>query len=105
MPKTYCFSISVSSVDSLLVDPSVTLQWETKSPQGHRPSGRGYHVAVLHDARIYVSGGYNGVDVFDDLWSLDLSAAAYLPQVVSGSNNPIQSPGLSDGSEEQRSEC
>ena len=61
----------------------VTLQWETKVPKGHPPPGRGYHVALLHDARIFISGGYNGVSVFDDLWALDLSAAAYLPQVVS----------------------
>ena len=60
----------------------VTLQWEIKVPKGSPPSGRGYHAAVLHDARIYISGGYNGVNVFDDLWSLDLSAGAYLPQVV-----------------------
>ena len=39
-------------------------------------------MALLHDARIFISGGYNGVSVFDDLWALDLSAAAYLPQVV-----------------------
>jgi len=62
---------------------TVTLQWESKSPRGTPPPGRGYHVAVLHDARIYLSGGYNGIHVFDDLWTLDLSAAAYLPQVVS----------------------
>jgi hypothetical protein len=62
---------------------TVTLQWEAKTPQGTAPPGRGYHVAVLHDARIYLSGGYNGVTVFDDLWALDLSAGAYLPQVVS----------------------
>jgi hypothetical protein len=37
---------------------------------------------LLHDARIFISGGYNGVVVFDDLWSLDLGAGAYLPQVV-----------------------
>jgi len=61
----------------------VTLQWESKMPKGTAPPGRGYHVAVLHDARIYLSGGYNGVNVFDDLWTLDLSAGAYLPQVVS----------------------
>jgi hypothetical protein len=41
-------------------------------------------VAVLHDARIFLSGGYNGNEVFGDLWVLDLSAGAYLPQVVSG---------------------
>lgn len=61
----------------------VTLAWESKVPRGIPPPGRGYHVAVLHDARIFVSGGYNGVSVFDDLWSLDLGAGAYLPQVVS----------------------
>jgi hypothetical protein len=60
----------------------VTLQWESKIPKGQAPPGRGYHVALLHDARIFISGGYNGVSVFDDLWALDLSAAAYLPQVV-----------------------
>ena len=61
---------------------TVTLQWEAKIPRGQAPPGRGYHVALLHDARIFISGGYNGVSVFDDLWALDLSAAAYLPQVV-----------------------
>lgn len=60
-----------------------TLAWESKVPKGVPPPGRGYHVAVLHDARIFISGGYNGVSVFDDLWSLDLGAGAYLPQVVS----------------------
>jgi hypothetical protein len=52
-------------------------------PKGTPPPGRGYHVATLHDARLFISGGYNGVKVFDDFWVLDLSAAAYLPQVVS----------------------
>lgn len=60
-----------------------TLAWESKVPKGNAPPGRGYHVAVLHDARIIISGGYNGVSVFDDLWCLDLGAGAYLPQVVS----------------------
>jgi hypothetical protein len=67
---------------------SVTLQWETKTPRGIAPPGRGYHVALLHDARIFISGGYNGVSVFDDLWVLDLSAGAYLPQVVSHMTSP-----------------
>ncbi|BEI82567.1 hypothetical protein CcaverHIS002_0304350 [Cutaneotrichosporon cavernicola] len=59
-----------------------TLAWESKVPKGVPPPARGYHVAVLHDARIFISGGYNGVAVFDDLWSLDLGAGAYLPQVT-----------------------
>ncbi|KIR69365.1 kelch repeat-containing protein [Cryptococcus bacillisporus CA1873] len=60
----------------------VTLQWEVKLPRGLFPSGRGYHVALLHDSRIFLSGGYNGETVFDDFWILDLSASAYLPQVT-----------------------
>jgi hypothetical protein len=65
---------------------SVTLQWESKTPRGIPPPGRGYHVAILHDARIFISGGYNGEAVFEDLWVLDLSANAYLPQVVRDSS-------------------
>lgn len=61
----------------------VTLQWETKTPKGNMPAGRGYHVALLHDTRIFVSGGYNGVSVFADLWALELGALAHLSQVVS----------------------
>lgn len=62
---------------------SVTLQWELKTSRGRSPPGRGYHVALLHDARILIFGGYNGTTVFDDLWGLELGASAYLPQVVS----------------------
>lgn len=40
-------------------------------------------MALLHDARIFISGGYNGLAVFDDLWGLELAGGAYLPQVVS----------------------
>ena len=46
-------------------------------------------MALLHDARIFISGGYNGVSVFDDLWVLDLSSSAYLPQVVSPTRDTI----------------
>lgn len=63
----------------------VTLQWERKDPGGIAPPGRGYHTALLHDARIYVVGGYNGSKIFSDLWALELGASAYLPQVVSRS--------------------
>ncbi|KAK4683520.1 hypothetical protein P7C73_g6729, partial [Tremellales sp. Uapishka_1] len=77
-----------SYAQDVLLFNLVTLAWESKSPRGIPPPGRGYHVALLHDARIFISGGYNGVSVFDDLWVLDLSAGAYLPQVVSGGCDP-----------------
>lgn len=78
----YSTSVRPPGEDKRLTE--VTLQWETKHTRGLPPPGRGYHVALLHDARIFISGGYNGVSVFDDLWVLDLSAGAYLPQVVRG---------------------
>ncbi|ORX41276.1 hypothetical protein BD324DRAFT_574553 [Kockovaella imperatae] len=72
-----------SYAQDVLLFNLVTLQWEFKTPAGMAPPGRGYHVSLLHDGRIFISGGYNGMAVFNDLWVLDLSAAAYLPQVVS----------------------
>ena len=63
-------------------DHVVTLEWEGKSARGAVPPGRGYHTAMLHDGRIFMHGGYNGTVAFDDLWVLDLGAAAYLQHVV-----------------------
>ncbi|KAG9298161.1 hypothetical protein G9A89_000038 [Geosiphon pyriformis] len=60
----------------------VTLQWETRKVYGSPPSGRGYHTTVLHDSRLFVFGGYDGHTVFDDVFVLDLSACAYLPQIT-----------------------
>jgi hypothetical protein len=40
-------------------------------------------IAVLHDSRILVSGGYDGHVHFGDLHALELASCAYLPQVVS----------------------
>ena len=73
--QTYAQDVLLFNLDEL--------QWETKNPKGVTPQGRGYHVAVLHDARIFISGGYNGTTVFEELFTLDLGANAYLPQVVS----------------------
>lgn len=38
---------------------------------------------MLTDSRLFVFGGFNGIDVFDDVHMLDLAGAAYLPQVTS----------------------
>jgi hypothetical protein len=63
---------------SLAVD---TLEWESKVISGKIPVGRGYHVSILHDNRLIMFAGYNGVNHFDDLWSLELASSAYLQQV------------------------
>lgn len=60
----------------------VTMSWESRRIYGGAPSPRGYHAAVLHDSRLYVLGGYDGKTVFDDVYMLELSACAYLPQIT-----------------------
>lgn len=60
----------------------VTLEWELRKVYGlESPSGRGYHTAALHDSRLFIIGGYNGKDVFNQVWSIDLSGLAYLPRI------------------------
>lgn len=61
----------------------VNLQWEPRSVCGKKPPGRGYHQAWLRDGRLFLHGGFDGKEIFDDLYYMDLSACAYLPQITS----------------------
>ncbi|CAL1697913.1 unnamed protein product [Somion occarium] len=61
----------------------VSLNFETRPIAGKKPIPRGYHAAVLADSRLFIFGGFNGTEVFDDVQMLDLAGAAYLPQVTS----------------------
>ncbi|KAH7882189.1 hypothetical protein F5I97DRAFT_1817533 [Phlebopus sp. FC_14] len=61
----------------------VNLQYEAREVCGKPPSPRGYHVTIVADGRLFLFGGFNGHDVFDDVYILDLAGAAYLPQVIS----------------------
>ena len=63
--------------------PAVSLQYEPRQIGGKAPSTRGYHAACLADSRLFIFGGFNGGEVFDDVHVLDLAGAAYLPQVTS----------------------
>jgi hypothetical protein len=68
----------------LLNLPSVvSLQYEQRPVLGKGPSGRGYHATILADSRIFLFGGSNGSNTYDDVYILDLAAGAYLPQVTS----------------------
>lgn len=60
----------------------VTMSWEARKVYGVAPNPRGYHTTVLYDSRLYVLGGYDGKNVFDDVHMLELSACAYLPQIT-----------------------
>eukprot|EP00842_Homolaphlyctis_polyrhiza_P004069 jgi/Hompol1/4663/HPOL_002479-RA len=42
------------------------------------PSGRGYHSLTVCGDRIILFGGFNGVQVYDDIWILDLGFRSYL---------------------------
>jgi hypothetical protein len=60
----------------------VTWSWETRKVYGIPPAGRGYHASLLYDSRLFMFGGYDGSTVFDDVYILDLSTCAYLPQIT-----------------------
>jgi len=83
---SYLFIIGGHDVNhyshSILLLNLVTLRWELRRVYGERPSNRGYHSAVLFDSRIFLFGGYDGHKIFDDMYVLDLSASAYLPQIT-----------------------
>ena len=61
----------------------MSLTYERRPVAGRAPSARGYHTALLADSRLFVIGGFNGGEVFDDVHMLELAGAAYLPQVTS----------------------
>lgn len=58
------------------------MTWETKKVMGVKPKKRGYHSCVLNDSRLFCFGGFDGVEVFNDFWGLELSSRAYLPQIT-----------------------
>ncbi|KAJ2893406.1 hypothetical protein IWW38_002869 [Coemansia aciculifera] len=58
-----------------------TLHWETHTIYGSAPILRGHHACALHDGRLFIYGEYNGQEVFDDMYMLELSSYSYLPQV------------------------
>ena len=89
---SFYFSTSVRLVTlnytfpSLLTDlrsRAVALVFENRTPAGRAPTARGYHAAILTDGRLFIFGGSNGNDIYDDVHILDLAGAAYLPQVTS----------------------
>lgn len=58
------------------------MSWEARKIYGAPPNPRGYHTTILYDSRLYIIGGYDGKNVFDDVYMLELSACAYLPQIT-----------------------
>lgn len=67
----------------LLIIGLVSLQYESRATKGKPPSSRGYHAAIVTDCRLFLFGGFNGHEVHEDVYILDLAGAAYLPQVMS----------------------
>ncbi|TCD62232.1 hypothetical protein EIP91_007211 [Steccherinum ochraceum] len=67
----------------LLLFNLVALAFESRTISGKPPAPRGYHATIIADSRLFVVGGFNGNEVFEDVHILDLAGAAYLPQVTS----------------------
>lgn len=74
---------SISYTPEILTLNLVNLQWEPRKVCGQKPPGRGYHQAWLRDSRLFVHGGFDGKEIYDDLYFIDLAACAYLPQITS----------------------
>ncbi|KAF9522512.1 hypothetical protein CPB83DRAFT_864388 [Crepidotus variabilis] len=76
---------STEYVSEILLYDLVSLQYELRPRLflGRPPSPRGYHETILADSRLFLFGGFNGYNAFDDVHILDLAAGAYLPQVTS----------------------
>lgn len=81
-------SVFILPYTLLILSPSnspfeVSLNFETRPIAGKPPAPRGYHAALIADSRLFIFGGFNGNEVYDDVYNLDLAGAAYLPQVTS----------------------
>ncbi|RNF05148.1 hypothetical protein TraAM80_04708 [Trypanosoma rangeli] len=50
----------------------MTLQWKEMRGVGVVPGGRANHSAILHEKKMIVFGGHRNLDVFDDLYILNL---------------------------------
>ncbi|CRK25121.1 hypothetical protein BN1708_014143 [Verticillium longisporum] len=59
----------------------VTMSWDRRRVYGLPPSGRGYHGTVLYDSRLFTIGGFDGSEVFGDVWILELAVHAYYSQI------------------------
>lgn len=57
---------------------TVTMKYEIKPVAGRSPGSRGYHGAIHFDNRIFILGGYDGVNAYSDVWMLDLASQSYL---------------------------
>ena len=58
-----------------------TMTWETRRVYGQAPTPRGYHTMLLYDSRLFIYGGYDGKQLYNQVNLLDLSSSAYLPQI------------------------
>lgn len=58
------------------------MAWESRKVYGQAPAPRGYHTMLLHDSRLFMFGGYDGKTFYNEVYILDLSASAYLPQIT-----------------------
>ena len=59
----------------------VTLKFERRKTNGTPPCPRGYHTANYYNGRIVLIAGYDGKQVFDEVFDLSLGVLAYTTHI------------------------
>ena len=54
------------------------MQMEERQTAGIGPEPRGYTTLTLFDSRLLLIGGYDGNQVFDDCYTVDLASYAFV---------------------------
>lgn len=84
-------SLFLIAIGSLIV--SVTLQYEQRRVYGKPPTPRAYHTTVHGNDRVYIIGGANATNAFDDVWILELASLSYLHQITDFRVEPLEDIG------------
>lgn len=65
------------------------MQLEERKTAGIGPEPRGYTTLTLFDSRLLLIGGFDGTQVFDDFYTLDLASYAFVRPSSASTTSPI----------------
>lgn len=71
----------ISYSNEILLLNLVTLKFERRKANGTPPCPRGYHTANYYNGRIVLIAGYDGKQVFDEVFDLSLGVLAYTTHI------------------------
>jgi len=72
------------AINEIYILDSEKLAWESFKPKTDvQPQSRGYHSAVLHNGIMYVYGGSDGEQCFNDVFALDIEKGTWTKKKTS----------------------